>query len=120
VADGEDVVRADEDVHLAYLQLVGRRELDGVEDDEQGAAVFLDLRPLVAVARVLGRELVQVELLLHLEHFLVARVLHRHPDEDARLLQVVADLAPVDVRELAAFLVDDAVDEHGGGRCYPG
>ena len=86
------------------------RDLDRVQHDEQRVAVLLDLRPLVAVARVLDRELVQVELLLHLLELGLGGVLERHPDEAAGPREVVADLAHVDVGELAAVLVGDAVD----------
>jgi hypothetical protein len=37
-----------------------------VQHREQRIAVLLDLRPLMAVARVLDREIVQAELELHL------------------------------------------------------
>jgi len=68
---------------------------------------------LVAVARVLDRELVQLELPAHLLELCVAGVAQRHPDEAAGLGEVVVDLALRDVGQLFSFLVDDAVDEHG-------
>ena len=70
-AHREHEVGADEDADLADLQLVGGRELDHVHDREHGVAVLLDLRPLVAVARVLDRQVVQAELALHLEQLVV-------------------------------------------------
>jgi hypothetical protein len=66
----------------------------------------------VAVAGVLHREGVQVELLAHLLELRVGRILERDPDEAARSREIAVDLAKVDVGELAALLVDDAVDEH--------
>ena len=106
----EHVVAADEDVDLADLQLV-TDHVDGVHHDEQQVAVFLDLRPLVPVARVLHRQRVQVELLLHRGELVLGRIAQRHPHEAAGALQVVPDVALVDVGELAALLVGDAVDE---------
>ena len=84
-----------------------------MQHHEQRVAVFLDLRALVPVARVLHRQLVQVELRLHLGQLLLRRIGQRHPDEAARPLQVIADLPLVDIRELLAVLVGDAVDQHG-------
>jgi hypothetical protein len=67
----------------------------------------------VAVARVLDRQLVQAELLLHLQQLVLRGVRERHPDEAPGLREVIADLAPVEVRKLAAVLVRHAVDQHG-------
>jgi hypothetical protein len=68
VADRQHVVRPGEDVDLADVQLLAG-DLHHVQHGEDLAAVFLDLGPLVAVARVLDRELVQVELPAHLLDF---------------------------------------------------
>jgi hypothetical protein len=57
VGPGEDIDLADP--HLAV------DDLDHVQHREQRVAVFLDLRALMAVARVFDRKLVQVELVLH-------------------------------------------------------
>ncbi len=115
LAHRKHVVAADEDVDLADLQLVAGH-LHRVHHHEEQVAVLLDLRPLMPLARVLHGERMQVELLLHLGELLDGRVAQRHPHEAARALQVVADVALVDVRELAAFLVGDAVDQHVGSR----
>jgi hypothetical protein len=56
---------------------------------------------------------VQPELLLHLDELGLVRLVERHPHEAAGPFQVLADLAAVDVRDLLAVLVGDAVDEHG-------
>jgi len=79
---------------------------------EQLVAILLQLGALVAVARVLHRQLVQAELALHLQQVLLGGVAQRHPDKAAGPGQVVVDLALGDVGELAAVLVGDAVDEH--------
>ncbi len=76
-------------------------------------AVLLELGSLVAVARVLDGERVQVELLLHLGELGLGGVLERHPHEAAGAREIAADLALVDLRELAAVLVHHAIDEHG-------
>ncbi len=63
MAHGDDEVRVDEDQQLADLDhLVGVDVAGGLDDDQQGVAVELDLRPLMSVDRILDRELVQVEL----------------------------------------------------------
>jgi hypothetical protein len=115
VADGQHEVAAHEDVDLAGRELVGGRQFHRVEDGEQRVAVLLDLGPLVPVQRVLHREFVQVELVLHRVQLLVGGVLQRDPDEAVRPRQVLADLRDRNVGELAAVLVGDAVDQHVGG-----
>ena len=67
VADGNDVVRAYEDVGLAELD-VRRRSvpLRRSEHDEQRPFVDFELRPLVCVVGILDGEIVQVELTLDL------------------------------------------------------
>ena len=87
----QHVVPADEHVHLADLQLLARH-LDGVQHGEQRVAVLLDLGPLVAVVRVLDRQLVQVELVLHLGELGGVGVAQRHPDEAVRAADVGLDL----------------------------
>ena len=64
VPHGDGEVPAEEQVQLAELHLLGRVEVArGLEDDEQRAAVALELRPLVGLDRVLDRQLGQVVLL---------------------------------------------------------
>ena len=108
----EHVVAADEDVDFADPELVAHH-VDGVQHDEQQVAVFLDLRSLMTVARVLHRQRVQLEFLLHPRQLFLGGIAQRHPHEAARPLQEVLDVALVDVGELAAFLVGDTVDQHG-------
>jgi hypothetical protein len=114
MAHRQHVVATGEDVDLARPELVARH-LDSLQHHEQRIAVLLDLRPLVAVARVLHRELVQIELLLHLLQLGFGGVAQPHPHEAPRPREIVADLALVDVGELAAVLVSDAVNEHEKG-----
>ena len=113
VARRKHEVLADEDVDLADDEVVGRAELHGMQHGEQRVVVLLDLRPLVAVPRILDRQVVQAELLLHLRELFGRRVLQRHPDEAAGLGQVVADVVDRAIGELGAVLVGHAVDEHG-------
>ena len=87
---------------------------------EQRVAVFLDLGTLVAVARVLDRELVQVEFLLHRGELARPGILQRDPDEAVGAADVVADVLGWDVGELLAVLVGDAVDQHECLRGYGG
>ena len=55
-----------------------------------------------------------VELLLHRRELGIGRVAQGNPDEAVGTREVAADLARVDFRELAAVLVSDAGDKHGG------
>ena len=110
--DRQHVVAADEDVDFADAELLARH-VDGMQDGEDGVAVLLDLRPLVAVARVLHRQLVQVEFVLHGGQFRGVGVLQRHPDEAVRSVDVGLDLALGDFGEFPAVLVGDAIDQHG-------
>jgi hypothetical protein len=84
-----------------------------VHHGEQAVAVLLDLGPLVAARRVFDRQFVQVEFLLHLAHLVVGGVAQRDPDEAVGLVEVVADVLDRDVGQFFAFLVGDAVDQHG-------
>ena len=123
MADGEDVIRADEEIDLAGDELVaavGRLlALDRVQDGEQRVAILLDLGALVAVARVLDGELVQAELLRHLVELLERRLEQRDPDEAIALAHVLADVLSGDVGELAAILVGNAADQHARRRAAP-
>ena len=120
VAHRQHVVGADEDVDLAHVHLAGaergsaldRLQLDQLQHGEQRVAVLLDLRPLVAVTRVLDRELVQPELLLHGSELLGRGVLERHPDEAVAAADPASDLLDRNVLDPAPLLVHDAVDEH--------
>jgi hypothetical protein len=67
------------------------------------------------MARVLDRKRVQIELFAQLLELGVRGVLERDPDEAARSPEIAMDLAQLDLGELAAFLIRDAIDEHGDG-----
>jgi hypothetical protein len=64
VADADDIALADEDMGFAegdaLIDHLGR-----AGDDEERVAILLELRALMSVGRVLDRERMQVELLLH-------------------------------------------------------
>jgi hypothetical protein len=113
----------DEDVDLAADELVVRRFGDGLErlqHDEELIVVLLDLRPLVAAARVLDGERMEVELRRHLVDLVLRRLEQRDPDEALGPRHVIADVGHRDVAELLPVLVRDAVDQHDGlwGECY--
>jgi len=116
MADGEDVIDADEDVDFADPDVVGAVvELDqfgGVQHRKQRIAVFLDLRPLMSLARILDRELVQAELLRHLVQLGFRWLEQSHPYETAGAMEVFADVGDRDVGQLSTLLVRDATDEH--------
>jgi hypothetical protein len=66
----------------------------------------------MAVADVLDRQLVEIELVLERAQLRFGRVLQRHPDEAPGVGQVMADVAHRDVGELLSAVVGDAVDQH--------
>ena len=74
MAHRDHVAAPGEDVRLAELDLVVR-PLRGAQRDEHRVAVDFELRTLVRVQRVLDREIVQAETLLHgAQQFLVRLV----------------------------------------------
>jgi len=110
-AHRQNVVFSGEDVDLADFDFVAGK-LDGVLHHEQRIAIFLDLGTLVAVVRILDRQFVQVEFLLHRGEFAGPGIQERHPDEAIGTAYVVADFVGLDVGEFTAVLVCGAVDEH--------
>ncbi len=68
------------------------RGLERVQHDEQRIVVFLDLRPLVALVRVLDRERMEAELLGHLVDLVLRRLEQRDPDEAVGPRHVLADV----------------------------
>jgi hypothetical protein len=85
----------------------------GLQHDEEGITVDLELRPLVRVDRILDGELVQVELPTDGVELLLRRLVEPDPDErvvgSTRLACVWdGELA----RAPATGLVDGAVDDH--------
>jgi hypothetical protein len=114
VACGQHVVAAREDVDFADIHVPGiaHRWFDQVQHGEEGGSVFLDLWSLVAMPRILHRQWLQSELVLHLGQFGGTGVLQRDPHEHVRPDEVVADFLDRDVDQLAAVLVRRTVDEH--------
>jgi hypothetical protein len=85
VAHRENEVRADEDVDLAELDLLLLVEVGGgPQDDEQGVAIALELRPLMSDDGILDRELVQPELLGDWPELGVRRAEQTDPRERVR------------------------------------
>jgi hypothetical protein len=82
VPHGDGEVRAEEQVQLAELDLLGRVLVPRrLEDDEQRAPVPLELRPLVGLDGVLDRELGQVEQLGELTQLLRLGPVQTQPDQ---------------------------------------
>src|SRR5207249_7737743 len=79
-ADRKDIVGADENVDLAELGLAVSG-LHCLQHRKQRIAVFLDLRPLMAMSGVLHRELVQTELRAHFLELGRLGILESYPDE---------------------------------------
>ena len=114
---GQEIIGADEHRDLAHAQRrIGPlgRLLDSVHHGEQRVLVLLDLRALVALARVLDGKRVERELLLHLVELRRGRLEQRDPDEAIGPGHVLADVLDRNIAELPAVLIGDAVDEHGG------
>ena len=98
--DRDDVAAADEDLGLAELDVAVDQER-GAQDDEGRLAVLLELGPLVGVARVLDRELVELELPLELAQLVLVGLVDADPDEMAGPRRPGAALFDCDVRDLA-------------------
>ncbi len=115
VADGDHEVAVDEQQDLARLDVVAVVHVaDGLEDDEQGVAVDLELGPLVRVDGVLDRQLVQVELARDGVELLLGGLEDADPHERAVALGGLAGLGEREIaRAAAAVLVHGAVDDHG-------
>ncbi len=116
VADGDDEAGVDEEHQLADLDhLLGVHVAGGLDDDEQGLAVELDLGPLVGLDRVLDRQLVEVELAGDRLELLRRRFDDAEPDEAPVVaLGGGARLVEGEVVAAATVLVDGAVDDHTG------
>ena len=88
----------------------------GLEGEEQGVAVPLQLGSLVGGERVLDGQRVQAELLLDRRQLLLARLVQTDPDEVTRLGGQLADPAEIAGRKVVddalALAVDGAVDDH--------
>src|SRR5436190_17468124 len=76
----KDVIWTGEDVDFTDPQFTVDN-LDHLQYDENRVIVLLDLRTLVALPRVLDRELVQAEFMLHGGQLSRARILECNPDE---------------------------------------
>jgi hypothetical protein len=94
VPDGDDEVRAEEQVHLADLDdLVGVDVAGRAQHHELGAAVALQLGALVGVDGVLDRQRVQPELRRDLVDLVDARPQHADPAERGCLAAVIGTAA---------------------------
>ena len=116
VAHGKHVVGTDEYIDFPNQQFVIAIHLDRVKYREQRFPVFFDLRSLVSVADVLECQLVQAEFMFHDIEFAGVRILQCDPNEAFRFGKVNTDVIDMDIGELFAVLVDDAIDYHGGNR----
>jgi hypothetical protein len=105
----KNVVAADEHVDFADTQ-VPAHHLHDLQHGEQPIAILLDLGPLVAVKRILNRQVWQVEFLVHRAEFLARGLEQRDPDETFRFADVTVDFAGLDVGEFLATLVRNTID----------
>ena len=79
-------------------------------------AVLVDLRPLVALPRVLDGQLVQAELFLKRRELRRFGILQRHPDETLFPGEMGAHVGQGNVGEFLSAVVGDAIDDHSLGR----
>ena len=116
MADGDDEAGVDEEHQLADLDhLLGVDVAGGLDDDEEGVAVELELGPLVRFDRVLDRQLVEVESAGDLPELLRRRFEHAEPDEGPVPARRRAGLVEREVVAAAQpFLVGGALDDHRG------
>ena len=112
VADRDDVVGADEDVHLAELDRLGLVQVaGGLQHQERHVAVALELRALMALERVLDGERVQVEHLRDLAHLVGVGPVQPHPGHAAVGARLGEHLGGGAARDPAAVPVHGGVDE---------
>lgn len=118
MSHGEHEVAADEDMQLPEIDLFGVVEVArGAQDDEEGAAVALQLGALVGLQGVLDGEGVEVEFRRQGEQFVAAGAVQADPGEGAgggallpeRLGERVMGADPVSVA------VENGVDDAAGG-----
>jgi hypothetical protein len=91
-------------------------ELDRAQDHEKRILVALELGPLMAVQRVLDRQIVESELILNGAQQPFRRLDQPDPDEGLRPPQRVLDVAEIDLAQPGAAFVSDAVDDAGASR----
>ena len=95
VADGDDVIAADEQMRLAEFQ-ARFPELRGARRNENVSVVILQFGPLVRGNRVFQRQRVQAELLAEAGDGLAVGRFQFDPDEAVRLSDMVADVVERD------------------------
>ena len=81
-----------------------------MQHDEQVLAILFDLGPLVRLARVFHRQVVQVEFVLHHVHQFLVRLEQAKPDEGVFVFQRDADVLDRDFFELDTLAIHRAVD----------
>ena len=112
MAHRHDVARPDEQMRLAEGDLALAVALRRPQHDEEGVAVLLELRPLMRAVRVLDREVVEAELVLHLVEQLLARLVQPDPDEERRIRERRRDLVAVSrVATAHALPIGGAIDD---------
>ena len=112
VAHGDDESLPGKEEDLAEPNAV-RLVLGRLEDDEQGLAVDLELRPLVRLDGILDGELVEAELASDRFELLLGRLVEPDPGEAPLLAARLVGLLEGDVAGVAVSVhVDGAVDDH--------
>ena len=120
--DRNHIAAADEKVRLAERD-AALGHLRGAGDDEQRIAVLLDFRPLMRLAGVLDRQVVEVELLLHAREQLIARFVQADPNDMAGPFGPCSRIVDRDIGNALAARVDGGGDDArflpctGAGRC---
>jgi hypothetical protein len=103
---------------LAELDLV-LDQLRRVHHDEQRLAVDLELGPLMRLERILDREIMQAEALLHLAEDVLARLMQADPDEPPGLGLELGEAVDVEISDPPSLLISRTADDHGHGASIP-
>ena len=111
---GDDIAAAGEDMRLAELDLVVDK-LRGAQRDEDRVAIDFELGALMREQRVLDRQVVQREPLLHGAQQLLVRLVQSDPGETAVGL-ARAGFLQVELGTAPAGFIGDAVDDRAHRR----
>jgi hypothetical protein len=111
IAYGQYIVRTHKHVDLSYVELAFQ-QLHDVQHGKQRIAIFIDLGPLMTVARIFNRQRMQVELGLHVFKCLVVGIAQRHPHKTTGLIHIPMNLVGGNIGHLSTIPVENAIDQH--------
>ena len=105
--DSDHVTWTKEDVRFTKLDPMfsAFRESGSADDDEQGIAIDLQLRPLVGGVCVLNGQIVQSKCMLDVRQYLLTRFVQTNPQESIRVLPSVAKICNRYISHADAMMV---------------